>query len=297
MILSPSASSRRSTLIPLQNVPFVEPEILDDHLVAVAHEGAVLARDPFVVQPHGDLGAAADDRPVLLQLEHLARAHPGQHDQVGEVSLLLLVRLDGNRGLGRGLVLSGPRGLGARPRIAAIVTRRPFAAPQPLRGVRPSSSAAVRGGRCRGRSASAPQPDRRPRRGGGCAEPLPCAAAGGGAAGGAPPPASTGWAHARPAPPSARSTEAGQERRRPGAAASGISRSVDHDAPPVVQRGGDDLRGLHRPHQGARDDEREADTPPGEARPTRRASARPAPSARATRRRARRRPPHRGESA
>ena len=71
-------------------------------LLALAHELAVLARDAFVVQPDADRRAAADHRLVLLQLEHLARADPGQDDQVGEIALLLLVALGRDRRLGLG---------------------------------------------------------------------------------------------------------------------------------------------------------------------------------------------------
>ncbi len=59
---------------------------------ALAHELAVLARDPFVVQPDADRRATPDDGLVVLQLEHLAGAHAGQHDQVSEIALLLADR-------------------------------------------------------------------------------------------------------------------------------------------------------------------------------------------------------------
>ena len=115
MILSPSASSLRSTLIPLQKVPLVDPRSTTIDLLPLAQELAVLARDPLVVQPHADRRAAPDDRLVLLQLEHLARADAGQHDQVGEVPLLLAVGLGRDRRLGLGRVLE--RGAGRPPDV------------------------------------------------------------------------------------------------------------------------------------------------------------------------------------
>ena len=88
--------------------------VLDQHLVAVANERAVLARHAFVVQPHADVGPAPDHRLVLLQLEHLARADACQHHQIREVAFLFLVGLGRNSRLGCCLVFLVPADAHAR---------------------------------------------------------------------------------------------------------------------------------------------------------------------------------------
>jgi hypothetical protein len=86
--------------------PVRRPQVGEHHLPAVPFDRGVLARHAVVQHANVGLLAAAEHRPLALQLVHFPEAGPGDHDQIGaRAGSRARSRLDGRRTVDRGVLV------------------------------------------------------------------------------------------------------------------------------------------------------------------------------------------------